>query len=67
MAFRTNIFFHGATAQVGQGILIAEDSWSHPVRYTTLGGTPLDEWSADIETSVNTKHPQECNYVARTT
>jgi len=31
---------------VGQGLLIIEDSWSHSFRHTTLGRTPLDEWSA---------------------
>ena len=31
---------------VGQGLLIVEDSWSHSFRHTTLGKTPLDEWSA---------------------
>ena len=41
--------FHGATAaplpKVGQGILIIEASLSH-LRHTTVGRTPLDEWSA---------------------
>jgi len=36
-------FCHGATAIVGQGLLIDEDSWSNSVRQTTLGRTPLDE------------------------
>jgi len=30
-------FYHGATALVGQGLLIFEDSWSHSVRHTPLG------------------------------
>jgi hypothetical protein len=31
---------------VGQGILFNEASRSHAVRHTSLGSTPLDEWSA---------------------
>jgi hypothetical protein len=31
---------------VDQGLLIIETSRSHSVRHTTLGRTPLDEWSA---------------------
>jgi len=31
---------------VGQGLFIIVASRSHPVRHTTLGGTPLDEWLA---------------------
>jgi hypothetical protein len=31
---------------VVQGLLIIDDSWSHSVRHTTIGGSPLDEWSA---------------------
>jgi len=31
---------------LGQGFLIIVVSRSHPVRHTTLGGTPLDEWLA---------------------
>jgi len=31
---------------VGQGLLIVEDSLSHSIRNTTIGRTPLDEWSA---------------------
>jgi len=38
-------FYHGATTLVGQGLLIIGDSWSHS-KHTTLGRTPLDEWSA---------------------
>jgi len=30
---------------VGKGLLIIQDSWSQSVRQTTLGRTPLDEWS----------------------
>ena len=37
---------NGATALVGQGLLIIEDSRSHSVRHTKLGRTPLEEWSA---------------------
>jgi hypothetical protein len=33
-------------ALVGQGFLIIVASRSHPVRHAILGGTPLDEWSA---------------------
>jgi hypothetical protein len=51
MAIRTNFLFHGAKALVDQVILIAEDSWSHPVRYTTLSESPLYERSADTDTS----------------
>jgi hypothetical protein len=29
---------------VGQGLLIVENTGSHPVRHTTVGRTPLDEW-----------------------
>jgi len=31
---------------VDQGLFIIVDSWSHSVTHTTLGKTPLDEWSA---------------------
>jgi hypothetical protein len=31
---------------LGQGLLSIEDSRSHSVRLSTLGRTPLDEWSA---------------------
>ena len=31
---------------MGQDLLIIKDSWSKSVRHTTLGRTPLDEWSA---------------------
>jgi len=43
-------FYHAATALVGQGLLIVEDSWSHSVRYTTLRRTSRDEWSAQHNT-----------------
>jgi len=42
---------------VGHGPLIAEASWSHWVRHTTLGRISLDEWSAqcrDISTKQHT-------------
>ena len=38
-------FFHGWTAQLGLGLL-CEVPWSHSFIHTTLGRTPLDEWSA---------------------
>jgi hypothetical protein len=38
-----NIFYHGETAPVGQGLPITEDSSSHSIRHATLGRTPLDE------------------------
>ena len=31
---------------VGQGLLLVEASPSHSIRHSTLGRTPLDEWSA---------------------
>ena len=39
-------FYHGQQPLVAQGLLIIEDSWSHSVIRTTIGRTPLDEWSA---------------------
>ena len=39
-------FFYGATAAVGQGLLIADASRSHSIRNITLCRTPLDEGSA---------------------
>ena len=48
--------FHGSTALVGQGLLIVEASWSHAIRHTTLGGTPLDEWSACLRDLFLTTH-----------
>ena len=36
----------GQEPLVGQGLLIIEASRSHSVIHTTLGRTPLDEWSA---------------------
>jgi hypothetical protein len=40
-----DFFYHGATALVGQGLLIIEGPWSPSLRHTTVGRTPLDEWS----------------------
>jgi hypothetical protein len=39
-------FFMERQPLVGQGLLIAEASLSHSAGHTTLGKTPLDEWSA---------------------
>jgi hypothetical protein len=54
-------FNHGATAPVGQGPLIFDDSWSHSVTHTTLGRTPLDEWSVRRKRPLpdNTQHSQQ--------
>jgi hypothetical protein len=45
---------------VGQSLLIVEASWSYSVTHTTLGRTPLDEWSARRRdfylTTNNTQH-----------
>jgi len=35
-----------AAPPVGQGLLVIEASFSHSFRHTTLGRTPLEEWSA---------------------
>jgi len=40
------VFYHGATALVGQGLFIYEDSRSHSVRHITLGRNPHQKWSA---------------------
>jgi len=40
-----SFFFHDLTAQLALGLL-CEVPWSHSFRHTTLGRTPLDEWSA---------------------
>jgi len=42
------LFFFTIAKQppVGQGLPVFEDSWAHAVRHTSLGRTPLDEWSA---------------------
>jgi len=57
------IFFcHGATVQVGQGLLTIEDSLSHSGRHTTLGSTPLDGWSArrrDLYLTTHNTHKWE--------
>ena len=47
---------------MGQGLLIIEDSRSHSVRHTTLGRTPLYEWS-DTQRPLpdNTQNSQETN------
>jgi len=37
---------------VGQGLIITKASWSNSIRQITLCGTPLDEWSADVGTSL---------------
>jgi hypothetical protein len=53
------LFYHGNTALMWQGLLIFEDSWSHSVTPTTLGRTPLDEWSArrrDLYRTTHNKH-----------
>ena len=43
-----------------QGLFIIEASRSHPVRHTTLGSTPLDEWSARRrDLYLTTQHSQE--------
>ena len=39
-------FHHDATALASQVPLIVEDPWSNSVRHTTVGRTPLHEWSA---------------------
>jgi hypothetical protein len=47
---------------VGQGLLITEASRSHPARHTTLGRTPLDEWSArrrDLYLKIHSTHKRE--------
>ena len=49
-------FYSDTTAPVGQGLLIVEDSRSHSVKHTTLGRTPLDEWSARRRDLYLTKH-----------
>jgi hypothetical protein len=41
-----SIFFLARPPLVGQGLLIIEALRSHSGRHTTLGRTPLDEWSA---------------------
>ena len=40
---RTRFFFHGSTALVGHGLLIAEVSRPYSDTHITLGRTPLDE------------------------
>jgi len=56
------LFVFGATAPVGQDLLIHEVSRSHTQRGTTVGRTLLDEWSACLKdlylTTVNTQNRQ---------
>ena len=64
-------FYHGAKAPVGQGFIDSfQDAWSHSVTHTTLGTTPLEEWSArqrDLyqtihnsqETDIRTRNPSK--------
>ena len=55
-------FYHDATPLESQGLLIVEDTRSHTVRHTTLGRTPLDEWSArrrDLYLSTNNTHKRQ--------
>ena len=40
------VFFNGSTAPVDLGLLDVKASRSHSGRHSTLGRTPLDEWSA---------------------
>ena len=50
---------------VGQGLLSIEASRSHPVRHTTLGRTPLDEWPARRrDLYLPTQHSQETDIQA---
>jgi hypothetical protein len=47
---------------VGQGLLIIEASRSHSLRHTTLGRTPLDEWSArrrDLYLTTHNTHKRQ--------
>jgi len=41
---------------VGQGLLITKASWLHSARHTTLGRTPLHEWSARCRDLYLTTH-----------
>jgi hypothetical protein len=47
---------------VGQGLLIVEPSQSHSFMHTTVGRTPLDEWSAwrrDLYLTTNNTHKRQ--------
>ena len=47
-----------------QGLLIVKDSWSHSVRHTTLGRTPLDEWPArrsDLYLTTHNSHKRQAS------
>jgi len=54
-----HFFYHWATTPAGQDLVI-EDSWSHSARHTTVGRTPLDEWSSRRR-DLYTQHSQEIN------
>jgi len=41
------IFFHDLTAPIGPGSLLCQ-GFTITLRHTTLGRTPLDEWSARL-------------------
>jgi hypothetical protein len=55
-------FFYGAIPLVGHGLLIIEASRSHPFGHTTIGRTPLDEWSArrrDLYLTTHNTHKRQ--------
>ena len=52
----TPFFYHAATAVVGQGLLIVENSWLLSVGHTTMSRTPLDVRSAQSRNLYLTTH-----------
>jgi len=59
--------YHGATALVGQDLLIVKDSWSQAVRHITFHSTPPDEWSArrrDLYLTTHNIHKTDIHYPA---
>jgi len=55
------MFFHGLTALMGPG-LAYEVTRSHWFRHTTVGRTPLDEWSAprrDLYLTLHNTHKRQ--------
>ena len=62
MTLLIEFFYHGQEPPVGQGLLIIEDSWPHSFRHTTLGKTPLYEWSVsrrDLYLTTNNTHNRQ--------
>jgi hypothetical protein len=60
----SSIFFTAQHPLVGHGLLIFQASRSHSIRQSTVGRTPLDEWSDRRRELYLTKHNTQQTYKA---